>query len=100
MTEPLFFEEAAAEIEHERWWYGQRSAAAQAAFLRELDRAIDSVTTAPERWPREIAGTRRYVLPKFPFSLIYFEENGRVVVVALASERKRPGYWLERMEKE
>lgn len=60
-----FFEAAAAEIEHERRWYRQRSHTAEGAFLRELDHAIDAVVDAPNRWPRYIAGTRRYVFPTF-----------------------------------
>ena len=63
------------------------------SFLRELDHAIATVTEAPHRWPRYIAGTRRYVFPKFPFSLVYFVEDARVVVVALEAEHKEPGYW-------
>jgi plasmid stabilization system protein ParE len=42
-----FFEEAAEEVEHERIWYRRRSESAEAAFLRELDRAIAAVMEAP-----------------------------------------------------
>ena len=98
MTENVrFFEEAAAEIEHEREWYRMRSHAAETAFLCELDHAIEVVEEAPHRWSQYLAGTRRYVFPRFPFSLVYFVENDIVVVVALASEARRPGYWRKRL---
>lgn len=100
MTAPYrFFQEAVDEIEHERSWYRQRSLTAESAFLRELDHALAAVANAPDRWPRYIASTRRYVLPTFPFSLVYFVEVDTVVVVSLASEVKRPGYWRERLRK-
>ncbi len=93
---PHFFEEAAEEIEHERQWYRERSHTAENLF-REVDHAIDAVVEAPKRWPKYLAGTRRYVFPTFPFSFVYFEEQGEVFVVALAPESKRPGYWRDRL---
>lgn len=95
-----FFDEAAEEIEHERSWYRQRSFTAEESFLREVDHAIEVVTDAPHRWPRYLVGTRRYVFPTFPFSLVYFTEQDTVVVVALESEHKRPGYWRARLSKD
>lgn len=38
-----FFREAADEIEHERGYYREKSPVAEAAFLRELDHAIEMV---------------------------------------------------------
>jgi|SRR5687767_6341882 plasmid stabilization system protein ParE len=92
-----FFEEAGREIEKERSFYRERSESAEAAFLRELDHAIESVSQAPQRWPFHIEDTRRYVFPSFPFSLVYFVERGTVFVVALEHQSRRPGYWLERL---
>lgn len=94
-----FFEDAAEEIEHERRWYRERSESAEASFLRELDHAIEVVAEAPQRWPRYLAGTRRYVFRRFPFSLIYFVEDGVVVIVAIANGQKRPGYWRNRLRR-
>lgn len=98
MTERLrFFKEAAAEIEHERGWYRGRSHVAEANFLRELDHGLNAVMQSPETWSHYLGGTRRYVFPKFPFSIIYFIESDTVYVVALAAEHRPPGYWLPRL---
>ena len=94
-----FFEEAAEEIEHERRWYRDRSESAEASFLREVDHALDVVIEAPHRWPRHLSGTRRYVFRRFPFSLVYFLEGDVVVVVAVANDQKRPGYWRSRLRR-
>lgn len=61
-----FFEEAAAEIEHEWAWCRSKSHVAEAAFLRELEHAPEAVTEGPETWPRYLAGTRRYVFSEIP----------------------------------
>jgi plasmid stabilization system protein ParE len=92
-----FFEEAAEEVELERIWYRRRSESAEAAFLRELDRAIAAVMEAPSMWPSYVDGTQRYVFPKFPFSLVYFVEDDVVVIVSVAAEHKKPGYWRDRL---
>jgi len=68
-------------------------------LLRELDHAVDAVLNYPHMWPRHMEETRRYVFPKFPFSLVYFVEDNVVLVVALEAENKEPGYWRDRMPK-
>lgn len=99
MMQPHFFEEASEELEDARRWYCERSEAAEAAFLRELDHAIRIVTEAPNRWPKYGSGTRRYVFPTFPYSLVYVLENEVIHIVAVAHEKRRPGYWRERLRR-
>jgi toxin ParE1/3/4 len=92
-----FFEDAAAEIEADRAWYRKRSESAEAGFLRELDHAIDQVSQSPTQWPEYLAGTRRYVFPTYPYSLVYFVDDDVLNVVAVAHEKRRPGYWRKRL---
>jgi plasmid stabilization system protein ParE len=97
MMQVLFFEEANAEIEEGRAWYRRRSEVAEAALLRELNHAIEMVAEAPLRWAKYIAGTRRYVFPTYPYSLIFFVANDAVNVVAVAHDKRKPGYWRKRL---
>jgi plasmid stabilization system protein ParE len=92
-----FFEDAASEVEEGRAWYRERSESAEAGFLRELDHAIQQVTDAPSQWPHYLAGTQRYVFPSYPYSLVYFIEESTINVVAIAHDKRRPGYWRERL---
>src|SRR5438552_17236131 len=89
---PHFFEEAADEIEHERQWYRGRSHTAENLFLREVDHAIQAVVEAPNRRPKYLAGTRRYLFHTFPFSSVYFGEPGEVSIVALPPARQPPAH--------
>ncbi len=61
--------DAAADAEEAASWYAERSALAAKGFLAELDLVLGRVLEAPGRWPRFEMGTRRYVFPRFPFSL-------------------------------
>lgn len=91
------FDDAAAEVEEDRAWYLERSESAEAGFLRELDHAIQQVVNAPLQWPQYLAGTRRYVFPTYPYSLVYFVGDDVINVVAVAHDKKRPGYWRRRL---
>lgn len=46
---------------------------------------------------RHIGGTRRLMLTRFPYSLIYLIQVDRCYVVAFAHAKRRPGYWRERV---
>ena len=94
-----FFEEADQEVEEHRAWYRERNESAEAGFLGEVDHAIEQVIAAPHQWPRFLSGTRRYVFPKYPFSLIYIVENDTINVVAIAHESRKPGYWRKRLRR-
>jgi plasmid stabilization system protein ParE len=92
-----FFEEAADEVEEARAWYRSHSESAERGFLRELDHAIEQVANASAQWPSFLSGTRRYVFPTFPYSLVYFVEGAVLNVVAVAHDKRRPGYWRKRV---
>lgn len=91
-----FHPDADAELMDAQHWYEQRSDIAARAFGTEVAWAIGQIQDAPGRWKRHLGGTRRLLLPNFPFSIIYREREGAIEVVALAHHRRRPGYWLER----
>ena len=91
-----FHPAAAEEAEAAYGWYAERSSAAAHGFREELRHAVQAVAEAPERWPRSGARARRYVFPRFPFSLVYRLRGGEVEVVAVAHGKRRPGYWQSR----
>jgi plasmid stabilization system protein ParE len=77
-------------------WYLERNPAAAVAFLEEIDHAIEAISENPNRWPFYVEGTRRLVLRRFPFSVVYRELASTIMVVAFAHGRRRPGYWRNR----
>jgi plasmid stabilization system protein ParE len=93
-AELRFVPAASREVEDAVAWYLERSLKAGESFLREFERGLALVKETPRLWPRFEAGTRRYVLRRFPFSIIYrkFGED-TIEVVAVAHDKRRPGYW-------
>jgi plasmid stabilization system protein ParE len=64
--------------------------------MAELDVAIDQIEQGPRQWPPYLGETRRYLLRRFPFFVVFRETPDRVEVLAIAHGRRRPGYWLGR----
>ena len=91
-----YLADALAEAEAAAHWYAERSPSAALAFSEELDAAESAIARLPEAWPPYEAGTRRYLLRRFPFSVVYRVEPTRIVVVAVAHARRRPSYWRSR----
>jgi len=89
--------EAVAEARAATQWYRQRSTSAAIAFLVELDRAIEKIAENPETWPRYVGSTQRFLMKRFPFSVVFRQTSNRIEVVAIAHSRRRPGYWKGRL---
>jgi toxin ParE1/3/4 len=89
--------EAWLEIEGADNWYQQRSLDAATEFVAEVFDAIRRIREAPHRWPAYLYGTRRYVLDRFPFSIVYLDTTELVNIVAIAHSKRRPGYWKRRL---
>ena len=88
--------EAQTEYEEAVDYYIDRSEIAARAFVHEFELALQTVVASPHRWRLDIASTRIYRLPNFPYSLYYRVLNDEIVVVAVAHHRRRPAYWHER----
>jgi len=93
----LFLAAARAEVREAFDWYHTRSRRAAAQFLAEIDRATLLIRESPNVWATFEAGTRRCILNRFPYSIIYREVGDDLHVVAVAHHKRRPGYWRSRL---
>jgi plasmid stabilization system protein ParE len=91
-----FHPAARREVEDAQAWYEQRSILAASAFLREFSTAVQRIGEAPGRYPAAGAGTHRILLDRFPFSIYYRIGSDVVTVMAVAHQKRRPGYWSSR----
>ena len=66
------------------------------AFLDDVERAIESIRESPRIGAPIGRAFRRAILRRFPFTIVYAEDNDELVIVAIAHDRRRPGYWLGR----
>lgn len=88
---------ALAELHFAIAWYLERNEPAAIKFAAEVDHAIELIQNSPGRWPRGEHSTRRFVLQRFPYALIYRETNSTIQILAVAHGHRRPGYWKGRL---
>jgi plasmid stabilization system protein ParE len=72
-----------------------------AAFVAEVETAIQPLRAAPTRWAViEEPQIRRYLLTRFPYSIYYRykPDNDRVSIYAVMHTSRRPGYWRDRLD--
>lgn len=91
-----FHPDAEWELTEAQAWYRQRSDVAAQAFALEIDHALRSITEAPERWPKMQRGERRFLLARFPYSILYRIRGNDIFIIAVAHLKRRPGYWRSR----
>jgi plasmid stabilization system protein ParE len=61
-------------------WYRDRSERAASEFIEELRRAVAIIQEAPSRWGLRADNMRRFPLWRFPFVVVYEEEESRIAV--------------------
>ena len=88
---------AIADVRSALAWYQRRNPKAALNLIDELQRATDTIREAPERWPIGKNNTRRFLLWRFPFTVIYSEQESVVTIWAVAHASRRPGYWARRL---
>jgi plasmid stabilization system protein ParE len=92
-----YHEGAVSDVKSAVAWYRERSPKAAVEFIEELQRATETIREAPERWPVGKNDTRRVPLWRFPFSIIYSEQDSVIMIWAVAHGSRRPGYWAGRV---
>jgi plasmid stabilization system protein ParE len=88
--------EAEAEIREAFVWYFERSALAADAFRTEVLDCVDELAERADMWPTDEDDIRFRVLVKFPYTVHYDLSGDIATVLAVAHQRRLPGYWKRR----
>ena len=91
-----FDDEALLEAEDARDHYAAIEPFLGDAFAKAFDQAIESIVSTPMMWSPYTGRTRRYVMTRFPYSVIYRVRGDVVRVLALTHQSRRPSYWRRR----
>lgn len=96
--------EAIDELAEAAAWYMAQRPGLEIEFLTEIQRVLPLIETSPASFPRLLnlpadLVIRRALLPRFPYALIFIDLGAEVRVLAVAHGKRRPGYWLNRVER-
>ncbi len=65
-------------------------------FAQEVYAAISRIIQYPDACSPMSKNTRRCLVHRFPFGVIYRVKSGNIEIVAVADLRRRPEFWRER----
>jgi plasmid stabilization system protein ParE len=91
-----FHHEAEEEFTEAASFYESRVPGLGWAFVGEVERAITFARTNPEAGSPLGEKVRRMLVRRFPYSVIYRGEAERLLILAIAHQHRRPGYWRHR----
>lgn len=83
-------------------WYDDREPGLGSRLADEIAAGVALIRASPGAGPlyrgrNRTPQIRRKGLERFPYGIIYLVREDEVVVIAYAHERRRPGYWRERL---
>lgn len=93
----VFHPAASEELDESIGFYESREPGLGLDLEREVLYGVREIGAAPGRWSVHSHGTRRYLLHRFPFHLIYLPLPDTIWIVAVAHCSRRPGYWKDRV---
>jgi plasmid stabilization system protein ParE len=92
-----FHPDVEVDIQGSYVWYEDELQGLGLQFISELEQGFDAISYAPSTWVNFEHGFRRYILARFPFSIIYKENEDEVSIVAVMHNSRNPEYWKERI---
>lgn len=66
-------------------------------FAEEVYAAIRRVSEYPDAWSEMSKNTRRCLVSRFPYGVIFQVKSGMLRIIAVANLNRRPGYWKDRV---
>ncbi len=66
-------------------------------FTLEVRRLCRLIAEAPTAGLGVRADVRRRILRRFPYSILYTVDKDEVLIISIAHQSRRPGYWNRRV---
>lgn len=97
-----FDDDADAEYRVAGRWYEARRLHLGIEFLDAVDETIAQIAAMPRagarvrRLPADVI-VRRRAVTRFPYHVVYMEMAAHIRILAIAHDRRKPGYWKARL---
>ncbi len=92
----LLHDEAETELEQAAAYYESCRSGLGIEFAEEVYSTVALASSFPEAGTPLSKSTRRYLVKRFPFGVIYRVKGDLLQIIAIADLRRRPGYWSGR----
>ena len=92
----VFTAAAQRELDDAVMYYQMQQSGLGHQFHRAVYNALRRIEQFPEAYTPLGPRTRRCLINRFPFGIIYSLEASQITVVAIANLHRKPDYWLGR----
>jgi plasmid stabilization system protein ParE len=94
----LFHPLAVAELNDAIDYYEELQSGLGFEFAKEIFSSIQRIIEFPTAWSSLSHNTRRCLVNRFPYGIIYQVLNNEVLIVAVMQLNRKPSYWEDRGE--
>ena len=99
MRKISFHEEADSGVHEVALYYEERATDLGLAFLDEIEKSSQRILANPMGYQRVGGEVRQAPVARFPYSILYVIEPDECIrVIAVSHQKRRPGYWRERLQ--
>ena len=91
-----FNPEAVSELNAAVDYYEENEAGLGIEFVMEIQKGIEMILKYPDSWQQISFSSRRYLVKRFPFGIIYLCYDGTLYIVAIMNLNREPNYWKKR----
>jgi len=88
---------AERELKDAARYYDLESPGLGQAFLDAVQRTCVSISDHPQSGAVVVGGTRRRLVRRFPYALLYSVRSDRIRLLAVMGLKRRPMYWVGRV---
>lgn len=94
----FFHPDAEVELDNAIEYYENCSVGLGYDFSIEVHAVIERICSFPKAWPVLVEDIRRCQTNRFPFGVLYIEENKSIQIIAVMHLRREPDYWQQRIK--
>jgi hypothetical protein len=88
---------AQAELDDEIIYYEEQVSGLGIEFLDEILKTFKRIKLNPKAWTLFSKRTRRCLVHRFPYGVIYQIRENEILIIAIANLHKKPDYWRDRI---
>ncbi|MFQ5647187.1 MAG: type II toxin-antitoxin system RelE/ParE family toxin [bacterium] len=96
MKKVFFHPAAEEEMDVSADYYESKAKGLGIKFVDEIEKSLKQVSLSPNRWPIISGQTRRYLLRRFHYCLLYQIYGDDIYVLAVMHFHRKPDYWKKR----
>ncbi len=91
-----FHSEARKELFNAASYYEDQVIGLGDEFIEEIEKVLEVIRQQPDSGVEITENERRFLVPRFPFAIIYSKESKQIIIFAIMHLRRKPGYWKSR----